>query len=89
MSCIGCSSPEEPICTRCRSVLREQEQAKMSDKFEELTPRELGYMLAVAGLLASNDRSRMHPHEFVDLAIEMVDILFEKIEAQRKINEQP
>ena len=89
MSCIGCSSEEEPICTRCRSILREQEQAKMSDKFEELTPKELGYMLAVAALLASNDRSRMHPHEFVDIAIEMVDILFEKIEEQRKINEQP
>ena len=59
------------------------------NKFEELTPKELGYMLAVAGLLASNDRSRMHPHEFVDLAIEMVDILFEKIAEQRKINEQP
>ena len=54
------------------------------NKFEELTPKELGYMLAVAGLLASNDRSRMHPHEFVDLAIEMVDILFEKIEEQRR-----
>ena len=54
------------------------------NKFEELTPKELGYMMALAGLLAGNDRPRMHPHDFVDIAIEMVDILFEKIEEQRK-----
>ena len=83
MSCLGCSSSEEPICARCAAILREQEK-KMTDKFDELTPKELGYMMALAGLLASSGEARRFQYDVVNDAIKIVDLLFERIEQQRK-----
>jgi hypothetical protein len=80
MSCLGCSSEEEPICARCRSILQQQEKTMKADKFEDLTPRTLCYMLALQGLLASGRFYTAEPIQIAYVAIDAVDALFEAME---------
>jgi hypothetical protein len=56
--------------------------------FETLTPRELGYILALQGLLASDESAKRYPYETVNAAIKLTDLLFERIKDQRDIQEK-
>lgn len=56
--------------------------------FETLTPRELGYILALQGLLAGDESARRDPHETINAAIKLTDLLFEGIKDQRDIQEK-
>jgi len=50
----------------------------------DLTPKELAYILALQGILSSSDRARQYQYDVVNSAIEIVDILFERIEKKRR-----
>ena len=56
--------------------------------FETLTPRELGYILALQGLLAGDESARRYPYETINAAIKLTDLLFEGIKDQRDIQEK-
>lgn len=53
-------------------------------KFDDLTPRELAYILAMQGILASDAQMYSYPYEMADGAIKCVDALFSRIEQKRR-----
>ena len=83
MSCLGCSSSEEPICARCAAILREQEKT-VSKEFDDFTPRELAYVLVLQGIMSSGNVLYSDPNGTVLAAMQYTDILFEKIQERRK-----
>ena len=56
----------------------------MSDKFEDLTPRQLAYMMALQGMLASNAQLAHSQYATADAVIQVVDALFYKIAQKEK-----
>jgi hypothetical protein len=49
----------------------------------DLTPKELAYILALQGILSSSEAMRLYKYDAVNAAVEIVDILFERIEQKR------
>jgi len=56
----------------------------MTDKFEDLTPRQLAYMMALQGMLASNAQLAHSQYATADAVIQVVDALFYKIAQKEK-----
>jgi len=56
----------------------------MTDKFEDLTPRQLAYMMALQGMLASNAQLADARYATADAVIQVVDALFYKIAQKEK-----
>jgi hypothetical protein len=56
----------------------------MTDKFEHLTPRQLAYMMALQGMLASNAQLAHSQYATADAVIQVVDALFYKIAQKEK-----
>lgn len=50
----------------------------------DLTPKELAYILALQGILSSSESMRLYKYDAVDAAVNIVDILFERIEQKRR-----
>ena len=50
----------------------------------DLNAREVAYIHVLQGILSSSERLRTYPHEVVDNAITITDILFNRMEARRK-----
>lgn len=50
----------------------------------DLNAREVAYIHVLQGILSSSERLRTYPHEVVDNAMSITDLLFDRIEARRK-----
>lgn len=50
----------------------------------DLNAREVAYIHVLQGILSSSERLRTYPHEVVDNAMSITDILFNRMEARRK-----
>lgn len=50
----------------------------------DLNAREVAYIHVLQGILSSSERLRTYPHEVVDNAMRITDILFDRMEARRK-----
>lgn len=50
----------------------------------DFTPKELAYILVLQSILSSSEQLRTYPHEVVDNAMRITDILFDRMEARRK-----
>ena len=56
----------------------------MTEKFEDMTPRQLAYMMALQGMLASNAQLAYSQYATADAVIQVVDALFYKIQQKEK-----
>lgn len=50
----------------------------------DLTPKELAYILALQGILSSSENMRLYKYDVVNAAVDIVDILFDRIEKKRR-----